>query len=127
VSNVSARLTAEIKILGFQSPDNLKIDENIKHSYFIYPDETVSPLQSLAKPRHTPGPPGPLLLSYNLALRSTGTLLPSADSEPTPSRSLPCSSPRQKRSRKTAVKTTHPGSTLSSYLSGTTSDSRQRA
>ncbi|GFZ48712.1 ATP-dependent DNA helicase II subunit 1 [Saitozyma sp. JCM 24511] len=31
----------QIKILGFQSPSNLKIDENIKHSYFIYPDETA--------------------------------------------------------------------------------------
>ena len=33
---------SEIKILGFQSADLLQIDENIKHSYFIYPDENVS-------------------------------------------------------------------------------------
>lgn len=32
----------EIKILGFQSSDLLQIDENIKHSYFLYPDEDVS-------------------------------------------------------------------------------------
>lgn len=35
-------LIPEIKILGFQSADLLQIDENIKHSYFIYPDENVS-------------------------------------------------------------------------------------
>jgi hypothetical protein len=35
-------LMSEIKILGFQSADLLQIDENIKHSYFIYPDENVS-------------------------------------------------------------------------------------
>ncbi|KAI9634077.1 SPOC like C-terminal domain-containing protein [Dioszegia hungarica] len=29
----------QIKILGFQSGGNLKFDENIKHSYFMYPDE----------------------------------------------------------------------------------------
>jgi len=34
-------LISEIKILGFQSADLLQIDENIKHSYFIYPDENV--------------------------------------------------------------------------------------
>lgn len=32
----------EIKILGFQSPDHLRLEENIKHAYFIYPEETVS-------------------------------------------------------------------------------------
>ncbi|RSH91860.1 ATP-dependent DNA helicase II subunit 1 [Saitozyma podzolica] len=37
----SMGLPPQIKILGFQSPRNLKIDENIKHSYFIYPDETA--------------------------------------------------------------------------------------
>ena len=35
---------AEIKIIGFQSPDSLAIEDNIKHSYFIYPDEDVSEL-----------------------------------------------------------------------------------
>ncbi|BEI96575.1 hypothetical protein CcaverHIS631_0201640 [Cutaneotrichosporon cavernicola] len=29
----------QIKILGFQSPDYLVMTDNIKHSYFIYPDE----------------------------------------------------------------------------------------
>ena len=33
--------TAEIKILGFQSGEGLRFDENVKHSYFIYPDENV--------------------------------------------------------------------------------------
>jgi hypothetical protein len=32
----------EIKILGFQSGAGLRFDENVKHSYFIYPDENVS-------------------------------------------------------------------------------------
>jgi len=32
---------SEIKILGFQAADLLQIDENIKHSYFIYPDDNV--------------------------------------------------------------------------------------
>lgn len=34
--------SAEIKILGFQSPNNMNVEDNIKHSYFIYPDEDVS-------------------------------------------------------------------------------------
>ena len=32
-------LAPQIKILGFQSPDNLSLEDNVKHSYFIYPDE----------------------------------------------------------------------------------------
>lgn len=35
-------IVTEIKILGFQAPDNLSIEDNIKHSYFLYPDEDVS-------------------------------------------------------------------------------------
>lgn len=31
----------EIKILGFQSPENLRLEDNVKHSFFIYPDENV--------------------------------------------------------------------------------------
>ena len=31
----------EIKILGFQSPNDLTVDYNLKHSYFLYPNETV--------------------------------------------------------------------------------------
>jgi hypothetical protein len=34
--------STEIKILGFQSPNNMNVEDNIKHSYFIYPDEDVS-------------------------------------------------------------------------------------
>jgi len=41
-SDIMIVLISEIKILGFQSADLLQIDENIKHSYFIYPDENVS-------------------------------------------------------------------------------------
>ena len=37
----SLGLPTGIKILGFQSPQNLKFDENIRHSFFLYPDETV--------------------------------------------------------------------------------------
>ncbi|OCF44617.1 hypothetical protein I317_01504 [Kwoniella heveanensis CBS 569] len=35
----SMGLRPQIKILGFQSPSHLAFEENIKHSYFIYPDE----------------------------------------------------------------------------------------
>lgn len=35
-------ISPQIKIIGFQSPDNLLLQDNVKHSYFIYPDETVS-------------------------------------------------------------------------------------
>ncbi|KAL7418434.1 ATP-dependent DNA helicase II subunit 1 [Cryptotrichosporon argae] len=31
----------QIKILGFQSAKNLAVEDNIKHSYFIYPDEST--------------------------------------------------------------------------------------
>ena len=31
----------EVKILGFQSPKDLSVDYNLKHSYFLYPNETV--------------------------------------------------------------------------------------
>jgi ATP-dependent DNA helicase 2 subunit 1 len=37
----SMGINPQIKILGFQSSDLLQIDENIKHSYFIYPDENT--------------------------------------------------------------------------------------
>lgn len=43
-------LTTEIKILGFQSPDKLYLQDNIKHSYFIYPDETVRSVKVLLNP-----------------------------------------------------------------------------
>ncbi|KAK8853185.1 hypothetical protein IAR55_003887 [Kwoniella newhampshirensis] len=36
----SMGLPPQIKILGFQGPNHLDVDENIKHSYFIYPNET---------------------------------------------------------------------------------------
>ncbi|WVW86165.1 hypothetical protein I302_108206 [Kwoniella bestiolae CBS 10118] len=35
----SMGLKPQIKILGFQSPDRLSFEENLKHSYFIYPNE----------------------------------------------------------------------------------------
>ncbi|OCF61269.1 hypothetical protein L486_00916 [Kwoniella mangroviensis CBS 10435] len=35
----SMGLKPQIKILGFQSPDHLAFEENLKHSYFIYPNE----------------------------------------------------------------------------------------
>lgn len=31
---------AEIRILGFQSPDRCRFEDNVAHAYFIYPDET---------------------------------------------------------------------------------------
>ncbi len=31
----------EIKIIGFHDPENLRFDQNVKHSVFIYPNETV--------------------------------------------------------------------------------------
>ncbi|ORY33453.1 SPOC like C-terminal domain-containing protein [Naematelia encephala] len=37
----SMGLDPQIKILGFQAPQNLSVDENIKHSYFIYPNESA--------------------------------------------------------------------------------------
>ncbi|RXK40524.1 hypothetical protein M231_02176 [Tremella mesenterica] len=37
----SLGLPTGIKILGFQSPQNLKFDENIRHSFFLYPDEST--------------------------------------------------------------------------------------
>ncbi|ORX40593.1 SPOC like C-terminal domain-containing protein [Kockovaella imperatae] len=37
----SMGITPQIKILGFQSPENINIEDNIKHSYFIYPDENA--------------------------------------------------------------------------------------
>lgn len=37
---------AEIKTLGFQSGQGLRFDENIKHAFFIYPDENVGALIS---------------------------------------------------------------------------------
>jgi ATP-dependent DNA helicase 2 subunit 1 len=39
---VESGLKAEIKIIGFQSPENLNTEDNIKHSYFLYPDEEVN-------------------------------------------------------------------------------------
>ncbi|WRT70242.1 uncharacterized protein IL334_007237 [Kwoniella shivajii] len=36
----SMGLKPQIKIIGFQSPDHLSVEENLKHSYFIYPNET---------------------------------------------------------------------------------------
>ncbi|WWC91681.1 uncharacterized protein L201_006627 [Kwoniella dendrophila CBS 6074] len=35
----SMGMKPQIKIIGFQSPDHLAIEENLKHSYFIYPNE----------------------------------------------------------------------------------------
>ncbi|WVR00189.1 hypothetical protein IAU59_007331 [Kwoniella sp. CBS 9459] len=35
----SMGIKPQIKVLGFQSPEHLAFEENIKHSYFIYPDE----------------------------------------------------------------------------------------
>lgn len=32
---------AEIKLLGFKSRKTLAFEDNVKHSYFIYPDEMV--------------------------------------------------------------------------------------
>lgn len=31
---------AEIRILGFQSPERCRLEDNVAHAYFIYPDET---------------------------------------------------------------------------------------
>lgn len=59
---------SEIKILGFQSGDNLKYDENVKHSYFIYPDEDVRP-PSLAI--MTPADPLPGIHRVNTDIRSS--------------------------------------------------------
>ena len=39
---VGGGLKVEIKIIGFQAPENLNNEDNIKHSYFLYPDEEVS-------------------------------------------------------------------------------------
>ncbi|WWD19602.1 hypothetical protein CI109_104064 [Kwoniella shandongensis] len=36
----SMGLPPQIKILGFQGPNHLEVDENLKHSYFIYPNES---------------------------------------------------------------------------------------
>ena len=48
---VGGGLKSEIKIIGFQAPENLNNEDNIKHSYFLYPDEEVStpdPAESLS-------------------------------------------------------------------------------
>ncbi|WVR07687.1 hypothetical protein IAU60_004729 [Kwoniella sp. DSM 27419] len=37
----SLGIKPQIKILGFQSPSHLAFEENLKHSYFIYPNETT--------------------------------------------------------------------------------------
>ncbi|WWC72003.1 uncharacterized protein I206_105962 [Kwoniella pini CBS 10737] len=36
----SMGIQPQIKIIGFQSPEHLAFEENLKHSYFIYPNET---------------------------------------------------------------------------------------
>lgn len=45
-SLISAHLTvlAGIKLLGFKDASELAIEDNIKHSTFIYPDEQVQPV-----------------------------------------------------------------------------------
>ncbi|KAK4689603.1 ATP-dependent DNA helicase 2 subunit 1, partial [Tremellales sp. Uapishka_1] len=35
----SMGMSPQIKILGFRSPDDLEIDDNMKHAYFLYPNE----------------------------------------------------------------------------------------
>ena len=39
----------DIKILGFQSPDRLSVHDNLKHSYFIYPNELVRPSSTFTR------------------------------------------------------------------------------
>ena len=41
VSLVSRRIGQGLKLLGFKDRDQLAFEDNIKHSYFIYPDEMV--------------------------------------------------------------------------------------
>lgn len=57
VSPPSVRLSGlsevEIKIIGFQSPDNLAIEDNMKHSYFLYPDEDVGLHSTFPRPELT--------------------------------------------------------------------------
>jgi hypothetical protein len=35
-------VTTGIKLLGFKDLDQLTIEDSVKHSFFIYPDESVS-------------------------------------------------------------------------------------
>ncbi|KAL1412750.1 ATP-dependent DNA helicase II subunit 1 [Vanrija albida] len=37
----SLGIEPQIKILGFQSPDNLRMEDNVKHSFFVYPEENA--------------------------------------------------------------------------------------
>ncbi|WOO82294.1 ATP-dependent DNA helicase II subunit 1 [Vanrija pseudolonga] len=37
----SLGIEPQIKILGFQSPESLRLEDNVKHSFFIYPDENM--------------------------------------------------------------------------------------
>lgn len=48
------RLTASagIKILGFKDRDTLRFQDQLKHAYFIYPDEKVPPTRPHNYPIH---------------------------------------------------------------------------
>lgn len=110
----SASLTpAEIKILGFQSPSNLKIDENIKHSYFIYPDETVrlalAFCSQLADRRSRATPDRQDLSPHfsNHVSSWTDMLSRCVDYEQTPNQSLRCSFLKPRRSPRMEDRMTH--------------------
>jgi hypothetical protein len=99
-----AVLRLEIKILGFQAADLLQIDENIKHSYFIYPDENASSLLRLLYTelicRHTPAPHGHFPPSFNHVRNSINMPWRYVDSDVILSLNLLCSSPNPRRCRK---------------------------
>jgi hypothetical protein len=40
-SGISTRSIAVIKLLGFKDKSELAFEDNVKHSFFIYPDEMV--------------------------------------------------------------------------------------